>query len=195
MASLFRSRLPRRFPRLTLSRDNALYCIEQRGFAAAPHHRYVWKEPPGRMARVLDQLRFAEQRWQYVRRKYMERLLETTRRARLSNDAWQPRLTQLEQQYQHLAYGMAEVAQGMRRLCADHGMEPPVTRRKYNFDALDAYIVGGEKYDANAAAASSDRSQPEEFVRPDPEADPQAPLLRPEVFPAERRRRAPKKRK
>jgi hypothetical protein len=203
MASLRnRIALPRCFPRL--SSNHIRVNIAKRGMAVQydrPGTTYVWKEPPGRLRKILDLQGFAEQRWKYIRRKFLEKLLETTRRARLSNDAWQTRLEKLEQQYQHLAYGLQQMLQLVERLCGNYGVSKPTeTRRKFDFDRFDASVVDGPKYDPSYSSGRMDRpddeEEEEEFVRPDTEADPTAPLLRPEALgKADRRQRRDERKK
>jgi hypothetical protein len=166
-----------------------------RGMATSvpSHERYVWQEPPGRVRQILDLQRFAEQRWKFLRLKYLEKLVEMSRRTRLSNNAWQPRLEQLEAQYQHLAYGLGQVAEQVARLGAEYGVKPPaVPRRKFNFDRFDAYVVGGLKYD-HAAAKRWEKHDAEDSGPPETSA---APLLRPEVYgKADRRAKREERRK
>lgn len=140
---------------------------------------YVWNEPPGRMKKILELLRFSEQRWKYIRKQHMEKVIETTRRVRMSNCAFQPRLEDLEQQYEHLSYGLRDLVAALTKLCTHHGVAPPVhKRRKFNFDHITAYTVGGKKYDPSASSRKSSAVQPKFPVKND------APLLRPEVYSA-----------
>ncbi len=115
-------------------------------------NKYVWKEPPGRMRKILDTMRRNEAQLEVMKNKSLPQIKEVCKRIRISNSAMVTRVGLLEDVYNDCATLMQKVRETLESVCQQHDRSSP----SRNLSFPQSHTVQN-KNDIIDTAANADR--------------------------------------